>query len=240
MNNNEHEQSNLTEINFNNVEQINIAMDNGRVNAVQNRKGYKTSGNESGNDDSTGELIVLAILSIIILSLYCKYHNIILLSMIIVGAIVGLFGAYVVITNHNTTKKNYYNLVIMVLSLITISLNFWPSYFNYKFISNFSYNISTMGIIAAMTKSEEYIFVIFQILGVLVTFLLYIIILCDFLFEIACRKMQGKEKNFFWSYVVRVTGKIAIWNTAVRIIFFICGMIMVSGVLPLFIISIQK
>ena len=155
MNNNEHEQSNLTEINFNNVEQINIAMDNGRVNAVQNRKGYKTSGNESGNDDSTGELIVLAILSIIILSLYCKYHNIILLSMIIVGAIVGLFGAYVVITNHNTTKKNYYNLVIMVLSLITISLNFWPSYFNYKFISNFSYNISTMGIIAAMTKSDH-------------------------------------------------------------------------------------
>lgn len=242
--------------------QINIANNNGKVEARQYRNNEKsktkvivikdtkiekqTSKDSSVTSSNSGyETIILAgIILLILTRTYLNYHLQVKLGLVITSIAIEMITCLVyyngkkvgIIYGENIKEISYFNMISIIIVPILIGIVSSPIYTSKVNFDILIQAIKSQNLFIAFFNSEFGYYAIFQMVGMLFLVLFMIYIISSDIYIIAIISIvSGKKGQWFWNCLLKLTyGGNRNWKShvSVGLIFMIISILFAGGIFP--------
>ncbi len=238
-----------------NGDQINIATDNGMVDAKKyekyTRNALKTIAVEERNERATSsgesldQLFWLSLVVLIILmKFYLDHYLVVQASLVIASLIIGMATFFVyynsgknrVIYAKNIKKMSYFNMIgILFIPLLIVIINL-PIYTSLIDLDALKQRVDMKGMVEVLLNSKYSLYALFQVMGMLLLILFMIQIVCSDVYIFAVTNIAiGRKAQWFWKILFKLTYKRGRdWKIYVKvgILILVMSILCIMGVIP--------
>lgn len=246
--------------------QINVATDNGKVDAKQyeksipkknipktivledNKNKNSTASSNSGDMIFWGGLIMVLVLT----AVYSKYRFQTQLGLIIASIVTEVLTCLVyynskksgVIYGKNIKEISYFNIGAILFVPILIGIVNSPIYTSKINLDLFKQSVDREGVVVAILNSEYSYYALFQMAGMFFIAMFLVHIICSDIYIIAISNIvAGRRGKWIWNGLFKLTYKRGKnWKSHIKvgIVFLIVSILFVAGIVPYIIDVINR
>lgn len=258
----ETEVKNNTNIIFNvNGGQINVANDNGKIEAKQHRNNEKEkikviviedtnsgkqvkAGSTTSNNSGYEMYILAGFILIILTKTYLNYRWQVQLGIVIASIAIEVF-TYMVYNNgkkigiiygKNIKEISYFNMISIIFIPILIGIINSPIYISKVNLDILLQEIGNQNLLTSFLNSGSAYYALFQMVGMIFLALFMIYIICSDIYIISIINIvSGKKGQWLWNCLLKLTyGGNKNWKSHIMVglFFVIISILFVSGILP--------